>query len=362
MLLEEFNPLHDEMVSVIDNDGTVSRDGWKQQVSDEEAVDALKQMLFARQADVMTVSYQRQGRMYTYPPNLGQEAIQVAVGMLLRRDDWLVPAFRELGTWLAKGVTLKELFLFWRGHEDASRFENAPNTLPVAVPVSSQMPHAPGIGFALKRQGSDAVVCAFVGDGGTSEGDFHEGLNFAGVWQVPVVFVVQNNQFAISVPSHSQTASRNIAVKAHAYGMPGIQVDGNDFFASYDVMKEAFDYARAGKGPVLVEAVTYRKGAHTTSDDPSRYRSKEEETEWEKRDPINRLRAYLEAKKAWSVNEKQLLKEYRKEIDRQFVEAENYEPYRLEDVFQWHYEEMPEELRRQKVAYERFLNWKEAQA
>jgi pyruvate dehydrogenase E1 component alpha subunit len=362
MLLDEFDPLHDDMVTVIDNEGSVVGSGWEQQLSDEEVVDALKQMLFARQTDLMTVSYQRQGRMFTYPPNLGQEAIQVATGMLLRDDDWLVPAFRELGTWLAKGVTVKELFLFWRGHEEASRFENAPNTLPVAVPVASQMPHAPGIGFAVKRNNTDQIVCAFVGDGGTSEGDFHEGMNFAGVWQVPVVFVVQNNQFAISVPSHSQTASRNLAAKGLAYGMPGIQVDGNDFLASYDVVKEAFEHARAGKGPVLIEAVTYRKGAHTTSDDPSRYRTKEEEGEWEKRDPINRLRAYLEAKDAWSVDEDQLLEEYKKEIDRQFVEAENYGPYELEDVFRWHYEEMPDELRRQKVAYERFLNWKEAQA
>ncbi len=362
MLLDEFDPLSDDMVSVLDNDGRVTRKGWKQPVSDEEAVEALKQMLLARQADTMSVSYQRQGRMFTYPPNLGQEAIQVAAGMLLRENDWLVSAFRELGMWLAKGVTLKELFLYWRGHEDASRFENAPNALPLSVPVASQIPHGTGLGFAVKKRGTDQVVCACVGDGGTSEGDFHEGLNFAGVWQVPVVFLVQNNQFAISVPSHSQTASRNIAAKGRAYGMPGIQVDGNDFFASYEVMKEAFDHARAGKGPVLVEAVTYRKGAHTTSDDPSRYRTKEEETEWETRDPINRLRSYLEAKNAWSENEKQLLHEYRKEIDRQFLEAENYGPYELEDVFRWHYEEMPEELRRQKVAYERFLNWKEAQA
>jgi pyruvate dehydrogenase E1 component alpha subunit len=362
MLLDEFDPLSDEMVTVLGNDGAVTRNGWKQPVSDEEAVDALKQMLFARQADTMSVSYQRQGRMFTYPPNNGQEAIQVATAMLLRRDDWLVSAFRELGMWLAKGITLKELFLYWRGHEDASRFENAPNTLPISVPVSSQIPHAPGIGFAIKKQGTDQIVVACVGDGGTSEGDFHEGLNFAGVWKVPVVFLVQNNQFAISVPSHQQTASRNIAAKGLAYGMPGIQVDGNDFFASYEVMKEAVDYARSGAGPVLVEAVTYRKGAHTTSDDPSRYRTREEETEWEGRDPINRLRAYLEANKKWSENEKQLLREYRKEIDRQFVEAESYGPYNLDDVFRWHYEEMPEELRRQKVAYERFLNWKEAQA
>ena len=362
MLLDDFDPLSDDMVTVLDNEGGVTQKGWKPPVSDEEAVEALKQMLLARQVDTMSVSYQRQGRMFTYPPNLGQEAIQVATGMLLREDDWLVPAFRELGMWLAKGVSIKELFLYWRGHEDASRFENAPNTLPISVPVASQITHGPGLGFAVKRRGTDQVVCACVGDGGTSEGDFHEGLNFAGVWKVPVVFLVQNNQFAISVPSHSQTASRNIAVKGLAYGMPGIQVDGNDFFASYQVMKEAFDHARAGKGPVLVEAVTYRKGAHTTSDDPSRYRTKEEETEWENRDPINRLRAYLEKKKLWSENEKQLLRDYRKEIDRQFVEAENYAAYNLDDVFQWHFEEMPEELRRQKVAYERFLNWKEAQA
>src|SRR5437879_6074100 len=166
--------------------------------------------------------------------------------------------------------------------------------LPITIPVGTQLPHAVGLAYAAQYKGDDAVVMVYFGDGATSEGDFHEALNFAGVWHVPVVFVCQNNQWAISVPLKKQTHSRTIAQKALAYGLPGVQVDGNDVLAVYAAAREAVDRARAGDGPTLIECVTYRLGFHTTADDPSKYRSEEEVTMWEKKDPLTRFRAYLE--------------------------------------------------------------------
>jgi pyruvate dehydrogenase E1 component alpha subunit len=361
-MFKEYDPLKNKMLQVMDNDGKIINSKWKPDIADEEVVEAYKFMHFVRTADLMAVSFQRQGRMYTYPPNLGQEAISVAAGRIMRKEDWLVPAFREMGAWLSKGAKLSDIFMYWGGYEDGSRFSDAPNFLPSAVPIASQLPHAAGIGYAMKYQKKDSVVFAFVGDGGTSQGDFHEGLNFAAVWQAPVVFIVQNNQFAISVPVKKQTASVNLAVKAVAYGIPGIKVDGNDYFAVYRAIHEAFRHARQGKGPVLIEAVTFRRGAHTTSDDPSLYRSPEEEKAWEEKDPIKRLRGYLVSQKLWKEQDDEpLVDQYRQEVEKEFSIYENTPPYKLEDVFRYTFKEMPEDLKKQQVAYEKFLNWKEAQ-
>ncbi|MDA3940204.1 MAG: pyruvate dehydrogenase (acetyl-transferring) E1 component subunit alpha [Spirochaetia bacterium] len=361
MNFKKYDPLKDIMYQVLDKNGNLTLADWDNKLNDMEAKTAYEKMLFARQADIKAVSYQRQGRMYTYPPNLGQEAIAVAAGMVIRDEDWLVPAFRELGTYLAKGMSLKEYFLYFRGHEDSLIFKNAKNFLPFSVPIASQLLHAVGIGYAIKyKEEKDKVVFTFVGDGGTSEGDFHEAMNFAAVWKVPVIFIVQNNQFAISVPFNKQTASVNIAAKSVAYGMPGIKVDGNDIFAMYDAVQTTADYAGKGNGPVLIEALTFRAGAHTTSDDPSKYRTKEEEDNWAAKDPLLRLKKYLQGKDLWNAKEENaLLDQYDLEIERQFEEAENYPTTTLDEVFDYHYEELPEELNRQKVAYKKFLNWKE---
>ncbi|TFG61736.1 MAG: pyruvate dehydrogenase (acetyl-transferring) E1 component subunit alpha [Spirochaetales bacterium] len=361
MLLQDAELLRDETYQCLDDEGVPVDPAWESPLTGETVTEAYRRMLYARTADLMAVSYQRQGRMFTYPPNLGQEAAAVAAGMVIRKEDWLVPAFRELGTWLARGVTMKEIFLFYRGNEDGSRFVNAPNTLPITVPIASQLPHAVGLGFALNYREKKAAVFAFTGDGGTSEGDFHEALNFAAVWKVPVVFIIQNNQFAISVPVRKQTASVNLAVKALAYGMKGCKADGNDFFAMHSALSAARDYAIGGGGPVLIEAVTFRKGAHTTYDDPRLYRTKELEDFWEKKDPLARLAKYLVSKGLWNKKtEEALLKDYRQDIDRQFSEAESWGPYRLEDVFSHMYADMPAELKTQKRDYEKFLAWKES--
>ena len=362
-MFKEYNPINHKIFRVIDNDGKVVNPKWFPDMSDDQMVKAYKDLLFARTADLQTVSYQRQGRIYTYPPNYGQEAISIAAGQLMREEDWMVPAFREMGAMLAKGVTLKELFLYYMGYEDGSAFKEAKNIVPTSVPIASQLLHAVGIGYEIKYRKKDQVVFTFVGDGGTSEGDFHEALNFAGVWKVPVLFIVQNNQYGISTPFSKQTASDGIAIKSVAYGIKGIQVDGNDFFAMYRALEEAVQHAKDGNGPVLIEAVTYRKGAHTTSDDPTKYRTKEEEQEWDKKDPLKRLKAYLKRKKLITEKtEEKLLADYKQEVDRQFVEAENYGPYPVEDVFNHHYDEMPDDLLAQKKEYERFLKWKEERA
>ncbi len=345
----------------MDEEGNIVNEKYLPSITPERLVKAYKDMLFARTADLMTVSYQRQGRIFTYPPNYGQEAIAGAAGAIMNTDDWMVPAFREMGAMLAKGVTLKELFLYFMGNEEGSNFKNAQNVMPISVPIASQLTHAAGLGYSVKYRGEKKVVFAFVGDGGTSEGDFHEGLNFAGVWKVPVIFVIQNNQYGISTPVKIQTASESLAIKSVAYGVKGIQVDGNDYLAMYKAFEESANLCRKGEGPVLIEAVTYRKGAHTTSDDPTKYRTKEEEEAWDKKDPLKRLKAYLINQKLWSEKEEEaLLPQYRQEVDRQFLEAENYGEYKAEDVFIHHYSEMPDDLRGQMKDYERFLQWKES--
>jgi pyruvate dehydrogenase E1 component alpha subunit len=358
-MFDQFDPADDKMLQVIDNNGKVISKELMPKLSDDEMLKLYKDMLFVRTLDHMIVSYQRQGRVYTYPPNYGQEAIGVAAGAVLRHDDWLVPAFRELGAWLAKGATMKDVFMFNMGFEEGTKFAGANHMLPSSVPIASQLLHAAGIGYAIKYEKKDEVVMAFVGDGGTSEGDFHEALNFAGVWKVPVIFVVQNNQYAISVPVKMQTASINMAIKSKAYGIKGIKVDGNDIFAMLTAFRYAHEYARKESQAVLIEAVTYRKGAHTTSDDPTKYRTTEEEKKWDLNDPLRRMKLFLEKKKLWSdAQEEKLVDEYNKEIDRQFMETEQTVTYPLEDAFKYTYAEMPQELRDQQIEHEKFLQWK----
>lgn len=360
-MFKEYDPLKNKIFRVMDDSGKIINPNWIPDIKVDEIVTAYKKMLFSRVADLQIVSYQRQGRIYTYPPNYGQEAITGAAGAVIRQNDWLVPAFREIGTMMAKGVSLKEIFLYYMGYEEGSNFKNAEQVLPVSVPIASQLLHAAGIGYAIKYKDEKKVVFAFVGDGGTSEGDFHEALNFAGVWKVPVIFIIQNNQYGISTPVKMQTASSSLAVKSVAYGVKGLQVDGNDFLAMYRAIEESSKLCLAGEGPVLIEAVTYRKGAHTTSDDPTKYRTKEEELLWEERDPLKRLKGYLISKDAWSDKEEEkILPQYREEVDRQFLEAENFGEYKKEDVFVHLYSEMPDDLLEQKNQYDRFLQWKES--
>jgi pyruvate dehydrogenase E1 component alpha subunit len=215
--------------------------------------------------------------------------------------DWYVGAYRDLGGRLMRGEPLSNYFTYWNGWEEGNVNPTAERTLPTSVVVGAQMLHAVGIGYAIKYRGEqDTAVVTFFGDGATSEGDYHEAMNYASVWQTPVVFVCQNNHYAISIPRAKQTRSATLAQKAIAYEMPGVQVDGNDVLAVYQATKEALDRAKSGQGPSFIEALTYRLMHHTTADDPTKYRLDEEEKEWWKKDPLPRFRAYLEQKGYWN--------------------------------------------------------------
>lgn len=359
-VFDTYHPTKKKQLQILDEQGEVVNPDEMPEFSDERLIEAYKAMVFARVADLKAVSFQRQGRMYTYPPSHGQEAVAVGSGCVMQDEDWLVPAYRELGTYFQKGGTLNDILLYWGGREEGSTFPGAKNMLPISVPIATQVLHAAGIGFGLKYKKLPGVVFAYFGDGGTSEGDFHEGMNFAAVWKSPVVFVCSNNQYAISHPTTKQTVSDSIAIKSVAYGMPGIQVDGNDFFAVYAASKAAADHAREGKGPVLIEALTYRLGAHTTADDPTRYRTKEEEDYWRNRDPLKRMQTFLINKGLWEEEQDEPLREeFSQQIDADFRKIENLPDYKLEDVFKYHYAEMPTDLKRQMNEYREFLKWYE---
>ena len=284
-----------DYLSVLDSDGTLDV-ALEPDIPTDELARMYRAMLLARRLDERMVRLQRQGRIGTFAPLKGQEAAQIGSVAALSPHDWMVPSFRETAAMLWRGWPIEKMLLFFAGYLEGGQPATGQRDLPITIPVATQLPHAVGLAYAAQYKDDDAVVMAYFGDGATSEGDFHEAANFAGVWHVPVVFLCQNNQWAISVPLKKQTHSRTIAQKALAYGFPGIQVDGNDLLAVYAATQEAVTRAREGEGPTLLECVTYRLGVHTTADDPTKYRSEDEVRAWEKKDPLTRLVPYLERK------------------------------------------------------------------
>jgi pyruvate dehydrogenase E1 component alpha subunit len=343
-MFEEFDPREGKLVSLLGESGRLARPpAGMPLLDDEQAMGAYRTMVLARQVDEWAVSLNRQGRMPTYVLNKGQEASSTGALMAVRKDDWFVPAFRELGGMLARGVSLKDYYLYWYGNEWANHAlaRNLAMT-PISVPVGSQILHAVGLAWAEKYKASDRIAVAFMGEGASAEGDFHEACNLGALWKAPVVIFAQNNNWSISLPWSKQSASRTLAEKAFAYGMPGVRVDGNDIFAVYGAVKMAADWARSGKGPVLIEGVTYRLGAHTTSDDPTKYRSDAEVREWEGRDPLLRTERYLVDKGLITVEEISALKEKSFECARAgFEEAEQAPDTRLEETFEHLYNTLP---------------------
>ena len=279
-----------DLVRVLDEDGTVVGD--PPDLDDDRFVAIYRDLRLARHFDARAVNLQRQGRMGTYPPMAGQEAAQVGSAHALADRDWIFPSYREHAASHLHGVSLDAILRYWMGDERGSVREEA-NVFPVAIPIATQILHAVGFGWAAALAGDDVVTVAHFGDGATSEGDFHEALNFAGVFDVPTVFLCHNNQWAISVPRERQTASETLAGKADAYGFSGVRVDGMDPLATYRVTRDVVERARRGEGPTLVEAVQYRFGAHTTADDPSVYRDDAEVERWRRRDPIPRYETFL---------------------------------------------------------------------
>src|SRR6266849_7285032 len=282
-----------ERLSILDSEGNLDTAHEPKLVADD-LTRLYRAMVLGRRLDERMLKLQRQGRIGTFAPIKGQEASQIGSVFTLKPTDWLVPSFRETASMLWRGWPIEKLLSLYSGRLEGSAPGPDQRDLPVTIPVATQLPHAVGIAYGIQYRGEDAVVMTYFGDGATSEGDFHEACNFAGVWHVPVVFLCQNNQWAISVPVKKQTNSRTIAQKAIAYGFPGLQVDGNDLLAVYAATREAVERARRGEGPTLIECVTYRLGVHTTSDDPTKYRSIEEVQAWERKDPLTRFGAYLQ--------------------------------------------------------------------
>jgi pyruvate dehydrogenase E1 component alpha subunit len=347
MLTDDFPVLKNVRLEIVDETGR-ARPGLVPRLTDEELGRMYALMVRTRAADQKALKLQRQGRLGTYASSLGHEACQVGSAFPLRRSDWFFPYFRDLGAYLTLGYPLGRYYEMWTGNEAGMIRPDGVNIFPFTIPVASQITHAAGAGWALrylKREG--AIVCTF-GDGATSEGDFHEGLNFAGINAVPGVFVCYNNQWAISTPRSRQTAAPTIAQKALAYGFPGLIVDGNDVLAVHTAVSEALGRARSGKGPTLIEAQTYRMGDHTTSDDATKYRSPEELALWETRDPIRRFQAYLAGRGLWDpAFEKSLADRSAAEIEQAVTEAESLPPASPEDVFFHTYKDMPPALAEQ---------------
>ena len=345
--MEDYHPLKGEMFQILKPDGSL-QPGEKSPLNDLETINLYKKMLFIRLADQKALMLQRQGRMGTYAPVWGQEACQVGSASMLKKGDWVFPAFRELGAALMMEIPLKTIFLYWMGNEEGSRAPEGIHVLPVSIPVGTHLLHAVGVGWAARLKGDKIVTIAYFGDGATSKGDFHEAMNFGGVFKAPTIFLCQNNQFAISVPRKMQTASKTIAQKAIAYGMDGIQVDGNDLFAVMRATKEAVEKARSGGGPTLIEGVTFRFGPHTTADDPTKYRTEEEIAPWKPLDPMVRLRLYLREKGLWSEEvEQRLTDEAQKEIDQAVKDAEAIPAPEVEEIFKYVYAEMTPQLKEQ---------------
>jgi pyruvate dehydrogenase E1 component alpha subunit len=281
-----------ERVEVLSAEGAVD-EALMPDLAPQQIQRLYRHMVLTRQFDERMFKLQRQGRLGTYPRVAGQEGAHVGAAFALRPEDWLVPAFRETGALILRGLSMEQLLQYWGGDERGAAFPRKSRTLPISIPVGTHMLHAVGIAWAMKQAGEEVAVLTFFGEGATSEGDFSEAMNMAGVFQVPVVFFCQNNQYAISVPFTKQTAAPTVAQKALAFGMFGVQVDGNDVFAVYRVTAEALERARAAHEPTLIEAHTYRVVDHTTSDDARRYREEKEVEEWRRRDPIERLARYM---------------------------------------------------------------------
>ncbi|MEW5745154.1 MAG: pyruvate dehydrogenase (acetyl-transferring) E1 component subunit alpha [Nitrospirota bacterium] len=257
-------------------------------------------LVLSRAFDQRALSLQREGRLGTYASILGQEASQVGSAYALEQQDWVFPSFRETGVHIARGYPAELLFAYWAGDERGMQAPEGLNIFPISIAVGTHIPHAVGAAMAIKYRGEKTAVAAYFGDGATSKGDFHEGFNMAGVYRLPVVFICQNNQWAISIPRERQSAARTLAQKAFAYGFEGIQVDGNDIFAVYKVTRDALRKARDGGGPTFIECHTYRMAHHTTADDSTRYRHDREVELWKPRDPLARLQSFMEKKGLWT--------------------------------------------------------------
>lgn len=342
----------DYMVRYLDIDGNVinKKEKLQHSLSKEQLLEAYKWMVLSRQQDVYMLQLQRQGRMLTFAPNIGEEALQAATAFAMdKKEDWFLPAFRSNCSMLILGMPMINQMLYWNGNETGAKAPEGVNILPINIVIGSQISHAAGVAYALKQQNKPGVAVTFIGNGGTTEGEFSEGINFAAVQGWPAVFCINNNQWAISTPNKEESVSSTLAAKAYAYGCPGLRVDGNDLIASYEVIKEAIEYSRNEHKPVIVEFVTWRQGPHTTSDNPRIYRTEEQEHEEEKWEPMHRIEKYLYDQKIITPEEKdQIWADALAQVKETYEESMKRIKTDINDIFDYTYEKMPKDLAEQK--------------
>ena len=336
-VLKEFKV---EYLQILDENGNCDT-ALMPKLSSDEIKKIYEMLVLVRVFDQKAFNMQRQGRIGTYIQFKGQDASQVGSALALDDNDFIFPSYRESGLLIARKHPIAQVLQYWGGDERGSKSPQNVNNFPISIPVGTQIPHAVGSAWAAKLKGSKQIAVAYFGDGASSKGDFHEGMNFAGDFNIPVIFLCQNNQFAISLPRSKQTNAETIAQKAIAYGIEGIQVDGNDIFAVYKATKDAADKARAGKGATLIECFTYRMGDHSTSDDASRYRTKEEMESWAKKDPIERLEKFMAKKGLLDNNYKEkVLKQAQETIEKSVTEFEKIPAADPKDIFKYVFAEM----------------------
>lgn len=333
---------------ILDEDGRVLEGEEPPDLDDDVLVEMYRQMRLCRQFDERAVSLQRQGRMGTYSTMLAHEGALVGSAVALRDDDWIVPYYRDHGATVTHGLGLENILQYYMGHEEGSVVPEDTNVFPICITIGDQIPHATGAAMASKLMGDDEVVVTYFGDGATSEGDFHEGLNFAGVFDTPNIFFCLNNQWAISTPVENQTAASTLAQKAEGYGFDGVRVDGMDPLAVYQVTKNALEKARDADSdeprPTMIEALLYRVGAHNTSDDPGNYREESAAEPWRERDPLSRMETFLRERGLLTDERIDAMDEaITEEIEAAVEIAESYEPD-PDDIFDHVFEELPDRI------------------
>ena len=341
-----------EMFQVLNEDGEIVNEQYVPDLTDEELKELMTRMVYTRVLDQRSIALNRQGRLGFYAPTAGQEASQIASHFALDKDDFLLPGYRDVPQLIWHGLPLYKAFLFSKGHFHGNQMEGV-NGLPPQIIIGAQYIQAAGVALGLKMRGKKQVAVTYTGDGGTSQGDFYEGLNFAGVYEVPAIFFVQNNFFAISVPVELQTKAKTLAQKSVAAGIEGIQVDGMDPLAVYAVTKHARERALNGEGPTLIETITYRYGPHTMAgDDPTRYRTKDLDDEWAKKDPLIRFRKYLESKNLWTKDEEEaVIERAKEEIKEAIKQADAYPKQKVTELIEIMHEELPQNLKEQYEEY-----------
>ncbi|MYL63620.1 pyruvate dehydrogenase (acetyl-transferring) E1 component subunit alpha [Bacillus hwajinpoensis] len=341
-----------EMFQILNENGEIVNEEAMPELSDEQLQELMRRMVYTRILDQRSISLNRQGRLGFYAPTAGQEASQLGSQFALDKEDWILPGYRDVPQIIWHGLPLYKAFLFSRGHFVGNQADGL-NVLSPQIIIGAQITQTAGVALGLKKKGKKNVAITYTGDGGASQGDFYEGMNFAGAYAAPAIFVVQNNRFAISVPVEKQSAAKTIAQKAVAAGIQGVQVDGMDVLAVYKAVTDARERAINGEGPTLIETMTYRYGPHTMAgDDPTRYRSEDLDSEWEKKDPIVRFRKYLESKNLWSEEkENEVVDNAKDEIKAAIKKADGTPKQKVTDLISNMYEELPQNLREQYEQY-----------